>query len=501
MNRYYSNAYGRFMTPDHTTPSYTGSSPNNVTGASYNYSYDAMFRLAGMTSGSTTVVSNVSYNAANQLLTMNFPGANETRSYNSLGQLISLSSGSGVNRTYNYPTGNDNGKISSMYDAVSGETVTYAYDSLNRMISASDCKQQNGTCVVQWAEGYTFDPFGNLTAKALTGGTSGQNMTVVVNETNNQIGSNDANGNALYTNASVPLIYDVENHTSGAGWSNGAPVINYGYDAQGKRVLLYSGTKDSNGNPSGYSVVAYSPSGQKLGMYQIYTCSDSGSNLTSLTICDSLTTSDQYFGGRRLASMDQLGSAGTYYPWGEAKGTTNPQDAWSYATYWRDSVSGLDYANNRYYLNAYGRFMTPDPSSSSAGPSNPQSWNRYAYTSGDPVNFHDPGGLMESPVCDFDGNEDPSCFGGGDGNSGFCDASQEDCGDPCVSAEGTPSPGPGCQTGGVFAPPVSGGNGDSFISPQDRDSTDAVNDLAKKTVTSYSGLRRRQPRKVGSEIT
>ena len=33
--------------------------------------------------------------------------------------------------------------------------------------------------------------------------------------------------------------------------------------------------------------------------------------------------------------MDQLGSAGTYYPWGEAKGSTNPQDAWSYATYWR----------------------------------------------------------------------------------------------------------------------------------------------------------------------
>jgi hypothetical protein len=26
--------------------------------------------------------------------------------------------------------------------------------------------------------------------------------------------------------------------------------------------------------------------------------------------------------------LDQLGSAGTYYPWGEDKGNTNPQDAW-----------------------------------------------------------------------------------------------------------------------------------------------------------------------------
>ncbi len=36
-----------------TTPNYTGGVPNNVTGASYNYSYDTMYRLAGMTSGST----------------------------------------------------------------------------------------------------------------------------------------------------------------------------------------------------------------------------------------------------------------------------------------------------------------------------------------------------------------------------------------------------------------------------------------------------------------
>jgi len=43
--------------------------------ASYNYSYDYMYRLGGMTSGSTTVVSGVSYNAANQLLTMTYPGA------------------------------------------------------------------------------------------------------------------------------------------------------------------------------------------------------------------------------------------------------------------------------------------------------------------------------------------------------------------------------------------------------------------------------------------
>jgi RHS repeat-associated protein len=77
---------------------------------------------------------------------------------------------------------------------------------------------------------------------------------------------------------------------------------------------------------------------------------------------------DQYFGSRRLAVLDQVGSAATYFPWGEDKGNTNPQNTWSYATYWRDSGTNLDYAHQRYYSNAYGRFMTPDPSKSSRGP-------------------------------------------------------------------------------------------------------------------------------------
>lgn len=64
-----------------------------------------MYRLSGMTQSSTTIVSNVSYNAANQLLSINYPGANETRSYNVLNQLTNITAGSGENLTYNYPTG------------------------------------------------------------------------------------------------------------------------------------------------------------------------------------------------------------------------------------------------------------------------------------------------------------------------------------------------------------------------------------------------------------
>jgi RHS repeat-associated protein len=361
-----------------TYPSTDNGSGTSVPGASYNYSYDSMYRLSGMTtSGGTTVVNGVSYNAANQLLGMTYNGIGETRGYNVLNQLTSIVAGGTENLTYTYPAGpNNNGKITSMYNAVSGETVTYTYDSLTRLATAAGSG---------WGEAYTFDGFGNLTTKHVTAG-SGPSLSVSVNPANNQIeglGGYDLNGNAYLAN----VAYDVENHIYALVGES--PYTSYSYDAQGKRIFLWGGTSDSNGNPTSYSVVAYSPTGQKLGTYLF----NPGTGHTTYIIAVSVATSDQYFGGRRLAVQDQLGSAGTYFPWGEAKGTTNPQDTWSYATYWRDSATGLDYANNRFYSNAYGRFMTPDPYGGSAKPANPETWNRYAYGWDDPVNDFDPNGL------------------------------------------------------------------------------------------------------------
>jgi RHS repeat-associated protein len=134
-------------------------------------------------------------------------------------------------------------------------------------------------------------------------------------------------------------------------------------------IWTWPGAKDASGNFLSYTVNFYTPSGQKLGAYTMSPTTYNGSAVLNVT----LTSSDQYFGGRRLKVMDQLGSAGvypnapSYFPWGEARGS-NPQDTWNYATYWQDSVSGLDYANNRYYFNITGSFITPDPSISSQDP-------------------------------------------------------------------------------------------------------------------------------------
>jgi RHS repeat-associated protein len=209
-------------------------------------------------------------------------------------------------------------------------------------------------------------------------------------------------------------------------------------------------------------VYFYGVDGQQLGAYAGGSCT---------------LESSTYFGSKRVAyggsdlcgveytdpvpggtawEADRLGSYGTYYPWGETKGSTNPADIWSFATYWRDSFTGLDYANQRYYSNVIGRFMTPDPYRGSAHPGDPQSWNRYTYALGDPVNHNDPSGLD----CTIDdegddgggggGGDDCPPSGGGGSPGGYCDDP------PCVGADGF-EPGPFCPAAG--GPPDGGGGG------------------------------------------
>jgi RHS repeat-associated protein len=110
-----------------------------------------------------------------------------------------------------------------------------------------------------------------------------------------------------------------------------------------------------------------------------------------------------YFAGRKMFSKtgstlkavtpNRLASEARHFPYGETDGTP-PSDTKDYfATYRRDGT-GLDYAWNRYYSPAMGRFTTADPLDASAALTDPQTWNRYAYVGNDPVANTDPTGLV-----------------------------------------------------------------------------------------------------------
>lgn len=89
-------------------------------------------------------------------------------------------------------------------------------------------------------------------------------------------------------------------------------------------------------------------------------------------------------------------------PWGaDTNRSSNaaflPQN---FTTYIRDANGGQDAMARRYSIG--GRFSQPDPYGGSYDFSDPQSFNRYAYTKNDPINFLDPTGLM-CQVFSFEG--------------------------------------------------------------------------------------------------
>ena len=116
-----------------------------------------------------------------------------------------------------------------------------------------------------------------------------------------------------------------------------------------------------------------------------------------------LTSTNVYFGGKFISkgsynvtgsgdyvsltavAADRLGSIGKFYPYGVERPSATANDKEKFTGYFRDASTGLDYADQRYHQPGVGRFMTPD-SKANAKASNPGSWNRYAYTRGDPVN-------------------------------------------------------------------------------------------------------------------
>jgi RHS repeat-associated protein len=194
-------------------------------------------------------------------------------------------------------------------------------------------------------------------------------------------------------------------------------------------------------------VYVYGVDGQKIGTYT-FTLGQYGETNTPEMVDWSNPVLAVFFGSKRIGTFDRLGTAKynqnnaaqSFYPYGEDRGTMEPNDSLKFATYTRDAATGLDYADQRYYASNFGRMMSPDPYKASAGPKNPASWNRYSYTRGDPVNRFDPGGLRDqaagtNPVqdgCVIPGGPPPywgedTCTpapeqGGGGGGGGASDA-------------------------------------------------------------------------------
>ena len=88
-----------------------------------------------------------------------------------------------------------------------------------------------------------------------------------------------------------------------------------------------------------------------------------------------------------------------YLPYGELNSSDSGTTTHKFTGDERDSETSLDHTQFRQYSSSYARWMTPDPAGLAAvDPSNPQTWNRYAYVRNMPLALIDPLGTCPPVV-------------------------------------------------------------------------------------------------------
>jgi YD repeat-containing protein len=210
----------------------------------------------------TGYIDGVTYNAAGQptAITTSNPQVNaETRVYNALGQLTSLTSGA-LRFEYDFSATQNDGRITTQRTFSSGtqiESIGYSYDSLNRLSSA--------TAVGQWSASYGYDGFGNLLSVTPTG-SGPSSLSVTVSAATNRVSgwTYDSNGNVTAM-PGFTGTYDIENRLKEATKNS---TILYGYGADNRRIYESNRAVVNSGGDTINEYVTYW-SGQRIGKYKL----------------------------------------------------------------------------------------------------------------------------------------------------------------------------------------------------------------------------------------
>jgi RHS repeat-associated protein len=364
----------------------SGSTCSSGTTFATGYTYNAAFRVTGFNYGNG-VSAAIGY-TADRLLLQSLAytkGATTLFSTNYWYKTDSTNCPSGA-------SGN-NGQIQCITDNVdSGRTVSYAFDALYRLTSATTSGSTN---YPKWGLSMNYDRYGNRSSQSVSSGCVAPMVcptnSVGIDATTNRINTSgyayDANGN-MTNDGNNTLVYDAENRLLSA--TNGSTSGTYSYDGNSLRVKKVSGSTTTVYIFSGTKVIAEYDNGAAVGApsrEHIY----SGSSL--LAKIEGSTT--KYFHPDHLSTRVITDSSGNileqhaHYPFGEP--WYDGPDKWKFTSYERDGESGNDFARMRFGVNRLGRFSSPDPMAGSVA--SPQSLNRYAYVRNDPINLSDPTGM------------------------------------------------------------------------------------------------------------
>jgi len=316
-------------------------------------------------------------------------------------------------------TWNANGSLYQLQttDNISGSTDTqtcyYTHDDLGRIASVN--------CGATWGQNFTYDAFGNITK---TGSLNFQ-PTYSTNPPSNRITSAgysyDPNGNLTAdATGSHQYSWDAE------GRATCIDNVVQTYDALGRMVEQARGGSDCTHPGTSYQQIVYGPGGNKLALMSGQTLSKAFVPLPGGAAAVYTSSGLAYYrhsdhlGSSRLASTPSrtLYYSGAYAPFGETYKEAGTTDR-SFTGQNQDTISGLNDFMYREHTPNQGRWISPDPAGLAAvDPTDPQSWNRYAYAGNSPLDSVDPLGL---DYCDIMPTSDPdecTAMGGQWGNGG-----------------------------------------------------------------------------------
>jgi len=301
------------------------------------------------------------------------------------------------NLTLNY---DDASNITSVADtAGTAETVTYAYDSVNRLTGGTgftggltaSYTYNNTNNLLTKQEGssnltlnYPASGPGSVRPHAVTSTTGSQSLSLTY----------DANGN-LATQGGTTYTFDAENRLKTRTVTGGT--VTYLYDGNGATVKRTNadGTstvyvegiyeKDSSNTVRKY----YQAYGRPVAMRDV----PSGSGTVYYLLADHL--------GGTLSGLKKQGSGTSaqwsfkYWPFGNTRTSSGTAKSDKLFTGQRqepgDAALGLYNYNARFYSTTLGRFASVDPVAGAEG--DPQAWNAYAYVRNNPLIYSDPTGM------------------------------------------------------------------------------------------------------------